>query len=452
MDRGIKLRQLVFGALLVMAASFAQANDANAFQTSSDRLPSDVAWSWYELLYDVVKAERTPPPQASRIYGIASVALYESTAPGSSKLRSLTGQLNGLVSVPRPDRHREYYWPAVANAALGATIRGLYAGMSSGSLNAINELEATFNARHQAQVSRAVLARSVAFGRQLAVAILGWASGDLYSIHSNCPYVPATSGPAAWQPTPPAFNPPLQPCWGLIRPMVLNASDECRLEQPPAFSIAEGSSFRAAAVEVYLTGLGLSPEQKIIADYWSDAAGATGTPPGHWIAIVSQISRRAPLSLAGAAEAFARAGIAVHDSFITCWQEKFASNLLRPVTYINAHIDSAWAPYFVTPNFPAFTSGHSTQSAAASGALTAMFGTRRFTDTTHTDHGLIPAQQPRTFDSFAAAAEEAAVSRLYGGIHYSFDNESGLVMGNCVARAIADRVSFKKAPADGHDR
>jgi len=445
MDRGMRLPNIALGAFVVMAAAFANASHGAPLLNSSDRLPSEVAWGWFELLYDIVKAEQTPPPQASRIYGIASVALYESATPGSDKHRSLAGQLNGLTSLPRPERHRQLYWPAVANAAFAATVRGLYVNLSSASLNATYELEAQFTEKYRARISGPVLERSTNFGRQLAAGILAWAAGDLYSVHNNCPYVPATEGPSAWKPTPPAFNPnPLQPCWGLIRPMVLNSSDECRVERPPQYSVAEGSRFREAALEVYLSNLSLSPEQKTIADYWADAAGATGTPPGHWIAIVSQIARRDGLSLADAAEAFARVGLAVHDAFIACWREKYESNLLRPVTYINDHIDQVWRPYIVTPNFPSYTSGHSTQSAAAAHALTAMFGVRRLRDTTHADHGLIPAQQPRTFASFEAAAEEAAVSRLYGGIHYSFDNESGLVAGSCVGRALSERVRFRR--------
>jgi len=256
----------------------------------------------------------------------------------------------------------------------------------------------------------------------------------------------------AWQPTPPAFNPnPLQPCWGHLRPMVLTSSGECPPPGHPSFSTTATSSFYAAALEVYNTGVGLTAEQKTIADYWADNPGATGTPAGHWMAIVSQFARSQGLSLAGAAEAYARVGIAVHDAFIVCWNSKYIYNLQRPVTYINDNIDRNWQPYIVTPNFPTYTSGHSTQSAAAARVLTDLFGVKRFTDTTHTDHALTPAQPPRTFNSFEEAAAEAAISRLYGGIHYSFDNNDGLGCGECVGKAIRNRVSFKSATAVNED-
>ena len=188
----------------------------------------------------------------------------------------------------------------------------------------------------------------------------------------------------------------------------------------------------------------LTEEQKTIALYWADGAGATGTPPGHWIAIVSQIARNEDLSLAEAAEAYARVGIAVHDAFIVAWRDKYVTNLQRPVTYINRNIDAGWHPFLVTPAFPTYTSGHSTQSAAAAQVLTDMFGKMRFTDTTHTDHGLQPPLAPRTFDSFAEAAMEAAISRLFGGIHFLFDNEDGFASGTCVGQKVQDRVRFKE--------
>jgi len=224
--------------------------------------------------------------------------------------------------------------------------------------------------------------------------------------------------------------------------MVLTSGSECPPVAHPAFSTNNGSDFYAAGLEVYNIGLGLTDEQKLIAIYWADGPGATGTPPGHWIAIVSQIAQNDRLSLARAAEAYARVGIAVHDAFIACWNVKFATNLQRPVTYIRQNINASWTPFIGTPNFPTYTSGHSTQSGAAAAVLTQMFGIKRFVDTTHTDHGLTPALSPRTFDSFDEASAEAAVSRLYGGIHYSFDNNNGLTCGQCIGQKIQERVSF----------
>src|SRR6185503_10232393 len=175
------------------------------------------------------------------------------------------------------------------------TIRGLYPAISAASSNLINNLEQSLGLQFKAEVP-GQYDRSVSHGQAVATAILAWAATDGFSSKNNCAYVPAQVA-GVWQPTPPAFNPnPLQPCWGQLRPMVLTSGGECPPQGHPAFSTAAGSDFNAAALEVYNVGLGLTAEQKIIADYWSDGAGATGTPPGHWIAIVSQIAQNDDLS------------------------------------------------------------------------------------------------------------------------------------------------------------
>jgi membrane-associated phospholipid phosphatase len=155
----------------------------------------------------------------------------------------------------------------------------------------------------------------------------------------------------------------------------------------------------------------------------------TFTPAGHWIAIVIQIAERDQLPVEVISSTLAKLGVAQADAFIACWATKFRYNLLRPVTFVRRHIDKTWEPLLITPPFPEYTSGHSTQSGAASGVLTAVFGDGfAFDDATHVDEGL----PVRSFPSFAAAAEEAAVSRLYGGIHFRFGNEKGMEQGRTV--------------------
>src|SRR6266581_3914108 len=429
-------------ALLVPVTTARAGQDQS--KKPSNAYPSDVASAWFDTLYDVVKTEKTAPPPASRIYGIASVALYESIVGGSIGNRSLVGQLNELGPLPAARSGKKYHWPTVANSALATVIRGLYSTASQASMDLIDAREHELASRFQEAVPDPDYAQSAALGRDVAGAVLGWAATDGFSTNNNCPYVPAPV-PGAWVPTPPAFNPnPLQPCWGEIRPMVLTSGTECAASGNPPFSTDSSSEFYAAALEVYNTGVNLTSEQRTIADYWADGAGATGTPPGHWIAIVGQVSRNSGLSLMASAEAFARVGIAVHDAFIECWYTKYVYNLERPVTYIRDHIDATWSSYIATPGFPSYHSGHSTQSGAASTVLTDLFGTVSFTDTTHTDHGLVPSQSPRSFDSFDEAADEAAISRMYGGIHYAFDNNDGLASGRCIGGTIIARVRFKR--------
>lgn len=432
---------LAVGLLLVAPGAQAELDRS---KKPADAYPSDVASVWFDALYDVIKSEATAPPGASRIYGVAAIALYEAIAPGARHARSLVGQLNDLSSVPKPQRTKKHHWPTVANAALARTIRGIFPSLKPDSLRAIDALEAKFSARFQAEVPKPHYERSVAQGRAVAHAILAWAATDGFSTFNNCPYYVPASVPGAWEPTPPGFANPLQPCWGQIRPMALISGAECSPRRHPRFDTEPGSRFFAQALEVYKTSLTLTDEQKTIATYWGDGAGATGTPPGHWIAIVGQIARRDELSLAAAAEAYARVGIAVTDAFIQCWSVKYVFNLQRPVTYIRDNIDATWSPFIDTPPFPSYTSGHSTQSGAVARVLTDMFGVKAFTDTLHADHDLVPFQAPRSFGSFDEAAAEAAVSRLYGGIHYAFDNNHGLAAGLCIGQAILARVNFRR--------
>jgi hypothetical protein len=193
-----------------------------------------------------------------------------------------------------------------------------------------------------------------------------------------------------------------------------------------------GSAFYVEARECYRVTNDLTPEQQAIARFWSDDPGQTATPPGHSLSILTQVARELNLTLDRAAEAYAKVGVAVADSFVSCWRTKYQYNLLRPVTYIRRVIDPSWTSLLVTPPFPEYTSGHSVQTAAAARVLTSLFGQLSFTDHTHDARGL----SPRTFSSFAAAAEEAAISRLYGGIHFRAAIEHGLEQGACIGEQV----------------
>jgi hypothetical protein len=206
------------------------------------------------------------------------------------------------------------------------------------------------------------------------------------------------------------------------------------------FSAEAGSAMYAQALEVYQTGRTLTEEQRAIALYWADNPVQTGTPAGHWISIMNEVIDARSLRLDAAAEMYARVGIGQNDAFISCWNEKYRSCLLRPVTYVRRHIDAGWTPLISTPPFPEYTSGHSTQSAAAAAILTDLFGTFAFTDDYHTINGLVT----RSFASFQAAADEAAISRLYGGIHYRMGIEVGVTQGQCVGQKVLERVQTRR--------
>jgi PAP2 superfamily len=216
-------------------------------------------------------------------------------------------------------------------------------------------------------------------------------------------------GPGLWVPTPPGFLPPLEPLAGTWRTWNLASGSQLRPEPPPAFG---SDVFVAELDEVYAVSQALTDEQKRIADFWADGAG-TVTPPGHWNAIALELVGSDGRSELETARLFATLNTAQADAFIACWDAKFTYWSLRPITAIRALVDADWSSYIVTPPFPSYVSGHSTTSGAAATVLSSFF--------------------PRSADELSAMAEEAALSRLYGGIHFTSDNDAGLELGRRVA-------------------
>jgi hypothetical protein len=410
---------------------------------------SGVARAWADLLYATIRDEKLNPPLASRVIGYFGVTMYESVVPGMPHHRTLGGQLNDLARpIAAGLTSHKVSWPLAANAALAKAMHGLFPAGTAATHAAIDALEQAQSAALIAQhaVPATVVDRSVAQGRAVADAILAWAGTDGLAAVLAMPWAPP-AGPGLWVPTPPAnVANPLLPHWGKMRPFALDDALDGDAPPPPAYSADPSSAFFAAAKQVYDTVNALTSEQLAIAKFWADAGAGTGTPPGHWVRIVSQVAAAEDLGLDVVAEGYARLGIAVADAFICCWRTKFDWNLLRPVSYIRAHIDAGWLPPIATPPFPAYTSGHSTQSGATSYVLSDLLGEIPFTDDTHAAIGL-PA---RSFSGFTEAAEEAAISRLYGGIHYSFDNDAGFDAGQDIGRQILDNVRFTRGWRRGH--
>ena len=223
---------------------------------------------------------------------------------------------------------------------------------------------------------------------------------------------------------------PLLPEWGNNRPFAMPAGSTCPTPGAPEFSTDPASEFYQEANEVYETGKNSTPEQKAIARFWSDDPMLSMTPPGHWFSIAQQVLERDAASLEDSVDLLARLGIVEADAFIGCWDAKFRYNLIRPISYIKKYIDPKWEPVLNTPPFPEYPSGHSTASGAAAMVLTAFFGEDdEFEDTTGGKDGL----SKRTFASFTAAADEAGISRLYGGIHFRSAIDDGLEQGRCIA-------------------
>jgi hypothetical protein len=387
---------------------------------------AEVPTAWFDLSLRLV--ETTPgysPPVASRAFGYTGVALYEALVPGMPDRETFTRKLNDLP-LPPPPRRPAHHWPTVANTALASTFRSHFPTTPPENLEAIDALERRFLDEARDEVPGAIYRRSVQRGRQIADHIFEWSRSDggHEGYKNNFPPYDPPTGPGKWVPTPPDFLRGLQPYWGKNRPLFIPRGSAGSPGPPPHYSEEPGSDFYREGLEVYETDRDLTPEQKEIALFWADAAG-TPTPPGHSISILTQIVRQLELRLDRAALAYALVGIALSDAFVCCWHTKYRDNLLRPVTYIRELFEEDWLPFIVTPPFPEYTSGHSVQSGAAAQVLTDLFGPHPFTDHTHDERGM----EPRSFESFMHAAEEAAISRLYGGIHFRSAIERGVAQG-----------------------
>jgi hypothetical protein len=347
------------------------------------------------------------------------------------------GQLNGFRAVPAALADEEYHWPAVANSAVATVMRSLF-GLSRGPSMRIAGLESGLALYFQKSVDPAALARSMALGAAVGASVAWWSTDDGYASLDNCAYR-APTGPGLWTPTPPLLAPPAQPCWGRLRPFVLRGAFDVDPGPPLAYSEDPRSEFFRDAKEVYDTVNSLTTERRAIALFWADGPG-TVTPAGHTAAVLRRITWERGVKLDVAAEAYAKVGLAAADAFISCWAVKYRYPVLRPVTYIRNVIDPTWSPLITTPPFPEYTSGHSMQSGATMQVLTDLFGRDfGFTDRTQESLGL----GARTFASFRQAADEAALSRLYGGIHYRTADERGLAAGRQIGTRV-NSVQFRR--------
>lgn len=411
---------------------------------------AQVATAWMQLyLYLIQQSEGFTPPVASRTLGYAGITLYEAVVPGLPDYQSLVGQLHELDALPQPESGQSYHWQSVANSALAELAHELFRTTARENEVLIDNLQDQLAASFQSQANAETIDRSMEQGKRLAEAISQWSlnDGGNKGEMTNFPldFVP-TQGAGFWQPTPPKYQRvPLQPYWGSNRTFVLDTANECDVPPPPTYSEDKSSLFYQQALEVYETTRNLSPEERTIALFWADDPGRTLTPPGHSFALATQLLQEQNAGLAFAAETYAKLGIALTDAFIGCWQTKFTYSLIRPITYIQRVIDPTWnnpdvTDPVTTPPFPEYTSGHSVQSGATATILTSLFGDHlALTDHTQDHRGFLP----RSYASFWDLAQEAAISRLYGGIHYRASIEVGLEQGRCIGEKIL-KLKFRK--------
>jgi hypothetical protein len=399
-------------------------------------------------LTDVIVHDIFSPPQASRIYAYASIAAYQAAVPDYSDYRNLDEQLKGLSNSPLPQKGKEYCYPLASTHAFLTVGKALI--FSEEKIEKFeNELYAEFKAL---EMPAAVYTRSMELGKAVAAHVLAWADKDMYKETRTYPKYSIPEDPGRWRPTPPDYMDGIEPHWNKIRTFVLQSADQFPPPPPTPYNEDKSSLFYKEMMEVY-NALNDDRDEKIaIAEFWdcnpfvSHHKGhvmfATKkiTPGGHWVNIAALAARKTNADFMKSCETYAMTTIALADAFISCWDEKYRSKLVRPETVINRMVDDEWAPALQTPPFPEYTSGHSVISRAAAVALTSIFGDNfDFLDDTEEEYGL-PA---RPFTSFIEASEEAAISRLYGGIHYAPACFNGVDQGEKVGKFIIGNLKLK---------
>lgn len=399
-------------------------------------------------LSDVLIHDIFSPPVASRVYAYPSIAAYECARFTDNRYHTLAGQLHGLETLPLPDTTKVYSFQLAALHAFNLVGKKLIFSEDK-IADFMAEQDSVVLATH---MPKDVYDRSCAFGAEMAEAILAWADRDNYKETRSSPKYSVSKAPERWIPTPPAYISGIEPQWREIRTFVLDSAQQFKPEPPTPYDMNKNSRFYKEALEVYDAVNNAEEEHVAIARFWDCnpyVMNVTGhvmvatkkiTPGGHWMEIVSIANKKANASFVQAAEAYALTAICLADAFISCWDEKYRSNLVRPETVINGFIDEKWTPLLQTPPFPEYTSGHSVISRAAAVCLTSIYGDNfAFHDDSEMKFGL-PA---RDYHSFLEASEEAAISRLYGGIHYRPAIEHGIKEGEQVGNFIVAHLKTK---------
>ncbi len=434
-----------FLRLLFTVAVALSSNGCNHKKTVESQ-STNFAWLIHQLNNRLAEAsihDGFTPPVISRLFAYSNIAAYEASIAGDSSFISYNGQLNDLNGIPVPNDKNYIPEIGVARAFCRTAVTFTYRDYMMDSIErSLLDTLARFYSKEQVE-------SSVAFGDSIASAIVKWSAGDHYGETRKMGFYVLKKQDWSWEPTPAQFMEAIEPYWGYIRPFIMDTSSQFRPQPHPPFSKEKGSVFYDEVMKVYDAKGQLMMHDTAVASFWDCnpfvlvRKGHVSyfkrqiSPGAHWIGITQIACRKKNLGLKQSCEAYSRVAIILSDAFLSCWETKYYYNLIRPVTYINRYIDHEWNPLLETPPFPEYTSGHSVISKAAAVVLTDYFGDNfAYTDSVEVPFG----KAPRSFNSFIAASDEAAVSRLFGGIHYMFSIEDGKKQGDQVAELFISKV------------
>ena len=400
-----------------------------------------------QQLTDIIVHDIFSPPVASRVYAYPSIAAYEIMVQTDSTYISLANQLNEFKGVPKPDKEIVYELAAIqAFINVGKDLIFSEEKFEEYQSNFIHQI-------NEKGLDETILNNSLEYAKVVSAAILEWSQKDNYKETRTFQKFDVTDQIDRWQPTPPGYFEAIEPHWNKIRLFVIDSSNQFMPARPTKFDIDEKSKFYEEMMEVYNVGNKLDKEQSEIASFWDcnpfvinvqgHAMFATKkiTPGGHWIGIAKIACEKDNADFMKSVATYTLTSIALADAFISCWDEKYRSEYIRPETVINRYIDPNWLPLLQTPPFPEYTSGHSVISGAAGVALTSIYGEPfPFDDDSEVIYGL----PVRKFNSFTAASDEAAISRLYGGIHFMPSITNGVRQGRQLGGYLVNKIKLKK--------
>lgn len=392
-------------------------------------------------LTDVIVYDIFSPPVASRIYAYTSLAAYEAIRyQDEQNYPSLTDKFQAFQKMPQPDPALSYSFPLA-----GIKAYMIVAQKITYSIDTLKAFEEDLYENYASVLDKETFDRSLAFGEEIGKTILTRAATDQYKETRGYARYTIQEREDRWKPTAPDYEDAAEPYWSHIKPLTMDSARHYKAKPPVQYSSEKTSRFYDEVFKVYEIGNSLTEEQQEIATFWDDNpfvshhkghsmyARKKMTPGGHWMAIATIAATQTDKDLLQTAEAYALTSTALFEGFIASFEEKYRSQVVRPITYINDHIDAKWEPYLQTPPFPEYSSAHGTISASAATVLTGLFGDNfAYRDTTELEYGM----GERSFNSFAEAAREAAYSRYYGGIHYIFTCEESAVQGNNVGNHV----------------
>jgi len=406
-----------------------------------NKLPLDVNTLQHQCVHrltDIIVYDIFTPPVASRIYAYCNLAYYESLRWKDKESSSITAYLKEFDPMPQPEKDKQYDYNLAAVKSFFKVAKAL-----TFSKDSLIKTETLLLKEFENATDDEVYKNSIAFGDTIAAVILKRAAADNYKKTRGMPKYSVFKETGKWQQTPPDYADAVEPNWKLIKSMLLDSASQSKPVSPPPYDLNKNSQYYKELMEVYTTSKQLTPLQDTIAHYWDDNPFVTEheghlmfatkktTPGGHWMGIISILCRQTNADDIKTAKVYALTSCAIFDGFISCWEEKYRSRMVRPITVIRENIESEWNSLLQTPPFPEYTSGHSVITAAASTVLTHLVGENiAFIDTTEMEYlGL-----QRSFNSIQQAADEAGISRLYGGIHYRSAIEEGKKQGQQVGK------------------